>query len=94
MIAVAPVISLATGYRMGTRHLDVWSRRSPELLGLWLEAWEPVPESKDAANAFHETLMTTAREATQAAVDEVQRGIDDLHAWTRSVDVPAADTSD
>jgi hypothetical protein len=94
MAAVAPLISLATGYRMGTRHLNVWSRRSPELVGLWLEAWEPAPETADAADAFHDTLIATAHEATQAAFEELERGIDDVHAWTRSAKVREAPTSD
>lgn len=93
IVAVAPLIGLATGYRIGTSNIDVWSRRSPELVGLWLEAWEPVAQASDAANTFHDTLIATAHEATQAAVKELERGIDDVHAWTRPAEAPPADTS-
>lgn len=82
MIAAAPLIGLATGYRMGTSHLNVWSQRTPELASLWLEAWKPVPEATDAANAFQQMLIATAHEATQVVADELKRGIDDVAAWT------------
>jgi hypothetical protein len=83
VIAVAPLIGVATGYRMGTSHLNVWSQRTPELASLWLEAWKPAPEATDAANAFHQMLIATAHEATQVVADELKRGIDDVEAWTR-----------
>jgi hypothetical protein len=90
LFAVVPVVSLATGYRMSASHLGVWSQRTPELVSLWLEAWEPVPEASDAANAFRQKLIATAHEATQVVVDELKRGIDDVDAWTRPASVAAS----
>ena len=79
-LAGPPVLGATTAFRMGMGHLGVWTNRLPRLMAIGIEAWEPGPEADKAAEAFWQELIQATRDSTDAALQEVQRGIDDLLA--------------
>jgi hypothetical protein len=53
-------------------------------MALGLRAWTPGPEADEATDTFWDELVTTTRESTEAALDELQRGLHDLDEFTRA----------
>ncbi|HWX96962.1 MAG TPA: hypothetical protein VNZ01_08920 [Solirubrobacteraceae bacterium] len=80
-LAAGPVLGASTTFRMGTGYLGIWTDRTPRLLTLGLKAWEPGPDAEEAARKFWDELIEATRCSTEAALDELKRGIDDLEAY-------------
>jgi hypothetical protein len=75
-------MSATTAFRAGRGCLELWSERAPKLTKLGFESWE----AADAGNAqgeFRDELIAMARDSTEIAIREFERGLDDLDAFTR-----------
>jgi hypothetical protein len=81
-------MSAATSYRVGVASMRLLSKRSPELMKLAREAWEPTATADDAARAYGEGLIDWFRESADAALDELQRGIEDVDAYLDAARAP------
>jgi hypothetical protein len=77
-LAGPPVLGATTAFRMGMGHLGVWTNRLPRLMAIGVEAWEPRPEADEAVDTFWQELIQATRDSTEAALQELERGIADL----------------
>jgi hypothetical protein len=77
-LAGPPVLGAATALRMGMGQLGVWTDRLPRLMATGVEAWQPGPGADEASDRFWQQLIQATRDSTDAALRELQRGIDDL----------------
>jgi hypothetical protein len=83
-LAAGPVLGATTAFRMGAGYWGVWTTRTPNLMELGLKAWMPGPDADEAAEEFWDELVKATRDSSDAALNEFQRGIDDLDALTRA----------
>jgi hypothetical protein len=83
-LAAPPVLGATTAFRMGAGYLGTWSSRAPRLVTLGLHAWEPGPDAEQAAETFWEEWISAARDSTNAALDELERGVEDIGALTHA----------
>jgi hypothetical protein len=81
-LAAAPDVGATTAFRMGAGYWGIWATRTPNLIALGLEAWTPGAKADEAADTFWDELITVTRDSTEAALDELQRGIHDLDEFT------------
>jgi len=81
LLAVGSVMSAATAVRMGRGYVKVWSKETPKLLDLWLEALDPESESK-APGKFRDELIKATRKSKDVVCAEVERGISDVEKFT------------
>jgi hypothetical protein len=92
-LAAGPLHSTATSFRMGAGYLGVWTDRTPRLVTLGLKAWEPGPAADEAVHHFWDELIEAAQCSTDAALQELKRGIDDLEACAQVDQSPGTGTA-
>lgn len=92
-LAAGPLHSTATGFRMGAGYLGVWTERTPRLMTLGLKAWEPGPAADEAVHDFWDELIEATHCSTEAALNELKRGIADFEACAEEEQSPSGRTA-
>ena len=90
MFATGSFVTWATAFRVGASWLDLWLQRTPPLTRRAVRASVGCVETGKAQAEFRDDLIALAREWAEVSWREMRRGIDDLDAFTRPDDEPAA----
>ena len=83
-LAVAPIMSATTAIRTGVACLEALSEHGPALIKHGLAGWQPGENGLDAGARFRDEALQLARESTDAALREMQRGFADFDEFTRA----------
>lgn len=90
MFVTGCAMTAATVVRTGVGCLELWSRRAPLLFDLDARSREGKAGARAAQAEFRDELIGLARDSSALAVRELRRGLDDLDAFTRPAEEPAA----
>jgi hypothetical protein len=90
MLAAGSLVSSATAFRVGASQLALLLERTPPLVKLAVRASVGGPGAGQAQAEFRDDLIALARESAEASWRELRRGVDDLDAFSRSDEEPAA----
>jgi hypothetical protein len=88
MLAAGSLVSSATAFRVSAGGLELLVERTPPLVKLAVRA--SVAGAGAAQSAFRDDFIGLARELAEASYREMRRGVDQLDAFTRPGDEPAA----
>jgi hypothetical protein len=89
MLAIGFALGAASVLRTGSGCLQLWSERLPPLLQVGNETRPGRPDTGQAEGRFRDELIALARESSEIALRELQRGVYDLDAFTRPDEPPA-----
>jgi hypothetical protein len=90
MLATGSLVTYATAVRVGVGCLELFVERTPPLATLAVRASLGRTEAGRAQAAFRDDLIALARDWAEVSWRELRRGVDDLDAFTRPGDEPAA----
>jgi len=81
----------ASIFRAGSGCVALWTERASSLARLGAEAREQGEDSGPAWAQLRDELIAVARESSELAVRELQRGLEDLDDFTRPEEEPSPD---
>jgi hypothetical protein len=83
MLAAGSLVSTATVVRAGLSCFELVADRTPQLVGLAVNASVGGNDMPKAQAAFRDQLLDLARESAERSWRELRRGVDDFDAMTR-----------
>jgi hypothetical protein len=90
MLAAGSLVTSATAFRVGVGCLELMLERVPHLVPLAVRASLGGVDRASAQAAFRDDVIGLARDSAEVYWRELRRGVDDLDAFTRTDDEPAA----
>jgi hypothetical protein len=90
MLAAGSLVSTATVVRAGLSCAELVADRTPQLVGLAVNASVAGNDMQKAQAVFRDRLLDLARESAERSWRELRRGVDDFDAMTRPRNQPAA----
>jgi hypothetical protein len=83
------MMGAATLFRVGVGCVGLWSEHASSLYSLGAEAREESDHSGQAWGQLRDELIAVARESSELALRELQRGLEDLDDFTRPDEEPS-----